>query len=1015
MDVIFNTTFRTLKGILYVVIIYDRDDDTGELFDVLLADNGFELDVNANWTDVVKGGFIETSVSLRLVSQGSQGFQNLVNFTKQLAQSPEGRYLIEIKSKTPLQHTYQPYWRGLLLQDFIPVEDSSKISISITAVDGLSLMKKYKVSTTNNTNPLLFYILDGLQYIPTFELWNPVMDNKFLHIRTDWYSGQMIWEPGATLPKEPLSQALFRGNSVWVKQTEVKGYNGIVLKKKEPMTYYEVIQHVLERFNAVLLMREGAWYLYQLDLVELGEQDILFQTYRARPWFVGSNWQGFPPIIQKRIYAFVPGNQDTSWKRWRGGCEFNRIPALKKVSVTYAGGNLEDGFDSIVPAGFIPGQTYTTIPITGGAGNYLHVRISFKEYFVVNYPGATLPQKPMIAYIKYRVKIKQGDHMLFASGNWVLGNTTGFQLVSSTHIKNEYDEAVGLYVLKDWVDVYFDLLTQPLPLTFTELEVRIEREGVVLYDPEEVGFSVNINDHFNFTPDLQNHFILYIVNNETPVSSITFEATNSEERFWNEYELQPSLFGTAPVVQNNVFTSTYYGGAGVIEKWRKGWGSTDVYYFNELLVREMLKLQSKNLLFMKGNIYDRNSEEVTAAWNGVSINFDPNTFFDNYILLPNKVTYFARREELQGDWIEVKSIELKPPINPVVITPIHINVPTPLQTITPLSNTTRGIAIDDYTLLYFEGMLEKGVGVSGNSTYLDAGEGVNWNINEWVNKVVGLSNSNGMVDYVLVKENGKNVLYFETPSIFTDMQGVDFKILHTYEIEHLNINHCFKLTGQGEGAILLPKTEDTSLYTNYSFKMGDDMSYPVVLYTKKSDKIHYSKWGFLLKPYESVGLVKVSEGQWCVKSTYLIKKRATLYWITSEIITNVTWDIVGDLMYVMSENLLRFNEAMFKGKRVLRYISPVASYFTCSGQLIVQKIKNTAANVFFTLGLIREGQTYYLSQFATQARLGTQAVLTIPFTISIELQFNDMIFLAAYKTADTCTILEGSNLVIGEN
>ena len=111
-----------------------------------------------------------------------------------------------------------------------------------------------------------------MRQIPTVALWQGD-DVNFILVLTNWYSQTMIDYPqiGYNPPDDPMERVIFAGSSMWQKVTEKQGYNGKIVKSIEPLTYREVIQHILERFNAILVMDKGVWTIAQRELLKEGE------------------------------------------------------------------------------------------------------------------------------------------------------------------------------------------------------------------------------------------------------------------------------------------------------------------------------------------------------------------------------------------------------------------------------------------------------------------------------------------------------------------------------------------------------------------------------------------------------------------------------------------------------------------------------------------------------------------------------------------------------------------------
>jgi uncharacterized protein (TIGR02145 family) len=662
---ILTASFKGITGVTHSIKIYDNDQTGDDLTTMVIAEApGYVLDSNAKITDVMQGGIIETSCSFAFRNQDGV----LADLIEGLSTSPEGRYLVQI------ERGELPFWRGILLSDFSNREDFPEGGYSFTATDGMALLDNVFVDTQNPptgedlTERMIITMIKGLRQIPSVGLWNTGTDNKFLYCKTDWYGQNMNNE------QDPLYQAYFKGTALWQKVTEKEGYNGVIAKIIEPLTYKEVLQHILERFNAFLIMQDGAWFIMQRDLA--ADSPITFFTYRAYPWQPGGGaelvWIGTPYQVEKSVVVGVQPKGVVPDKRWRANGEFSFLPALSKVSVIYGGGNLEDGFDSIIPPGFLPAQTYTTMPLDSGVGNFLHLRIKFKEWFLIDWVGETPPEEFFKAKVRYVVEVKQGNYYLWSDGHWSLTPVT-LQINPIVALRHYWDSELQQWVFQDWVEVDFSLISEDLPLDDTEVTLLLTRNNIsVSYGGDY--YTASIDDHFNYTPDLENHFLLYIVNNENPVTYVTFEAENDVTGFMNEIELTPSLFGTARVIQNSNFSSYSTGGWAITELWGKGYTGDKDKYFNALLVHEMIGNQGKNLLIFSGDVHDREKTLMTPI-QCIAFEYEPDIFADVYVFCPNKVSYFAQEEYWSGDWIEVFHLKIMPPA-PIPVPVPYVVVPS---------------------------------------------------------------------------------------------------------------------------------------------------------------------------------------------------------------------------------------------------------------------------------------------------------------------------------------------------
>jgi len=660
MQKILTGGFKSISDNIHEISIYDTQSNGPDLSTtVILESPGYTLSNNANITEYVKGGIIESSVTFTI-----RNIDRVLNpFLKELSTSPENRYIIEIKRNN------ESFWKGVLLNDFSNRPDLPQEGVEFTATDGFLILDKILATTSNAPSlgdyalSLLKTIIVGLRQIPTVALWQG-NDVNFVLVLTNWYSQTMIDYPqiGYNPPDDPMERVIFAGSSMWQKVTEKQGYNGKIIESIEPLTYREVIQHILERFNAILVMDKGVWTIAQRELLKDGVID--FKAYRKNYIFPTSPhvWRGYPFVVTKDFKHIIT-HQSNPTQKYRSNGNFSYLPALKSVEVIYGGGNLADGFPSLVPSKFRIGQHYYTMPVSSGEGNYLHLRVKFTENFVIDYNGVSMPQMQWSQYVQYTIHVRQGDKFLMEDGTW--RNQVGGRCTAFGNIRiycTDLEEWTFAY--QDYVEIDKEWFSQGLPYQDTELEVWITRE---IGPQTSQDAWIKPNSQFNYNPDAENHFLMYIVNNETPVNYAIFRAENTNQNFVTEIELTPSLFGSARVLSGatqTILHNNLFSHAGM---WGVGENGVKDKYFNAILVQETMRQQQINLLIYNGDIYDRDKIKPMSPLHVLRISRYEGAKVRHFLMTPNHVRYSARDEVWTGDWIEISTILIQPYIPPADI------------------------------------------------------------------------------------------------------------------------------------------------------------------------------------------------------------------------------------------------------------------------------------------------------------------------------------------------------------
>ncbi len=428
---------QELAEISHEINIYDRDED-GDDPDVLTLETpGYEVRWNTGTSDVISCGIIESecSIYIRNISDVLRSFLN------SLVNAAEYRYIVEIKKNEKL------WWFGILLPDFSGIEDLPNSSIELSAVDGLAYLNHIEASDINHVDEwigethtwdylndlkymgVLGDILYGLKRLPTSDLfWKQTeaedKETKFLYVHTEWFGEGMLETD------EPMEKAFvmpYQGKVCWGTKSIETGYNGTEIEVITYQNYRDVIQHILTRFRAVLILQNGAWYIIQRECLISGS-DITYHTYRREPLRQSPavpDWTALPSTVSEKTYkSFSPTSE-----RYRSAGNFNYLPGLLSAKVKYvAGDNMNT--DSLVPWNYQPEVQYSTIPLEAGADNFLQIKVGFEQEFS---SPAEFPECGFFRAIpRYRVYCKVGTKWWNGTA-WQSAET--YQLIEGTRLE----------------------------------------------------------------------------------------------------------------------------------------------------------------------------------------------------------------------------------------------------------------------------------------------------------------------------------------------------------------------------------------------------------------------------------------------------------------------------------------------------------------------------------------------------------------------------------------------------
>jgi hypothetical protein len=264
--------------------------------------------------------------------------------------------------------TYSLYWAGWIVQDLITIEDASQPYIyELVATDGLNRLGGIDYTHANDITQGDFgltrvtdVILNALGDTSMTDLWGT--SEAFLETSVDWWeSNQTYSSTDDTLYLTALDAALFNsrdddGNLVYTSSLEV-------------------LRQVATLYNSRIFLSNGRWVFEQIG-----------NRATASRYAVQYSKSG-TEVATLTIQDDVPLNQTLYGARLAGN-QFNFLPALKKVQLTYAQRFLSPWFgaykfttgSTIFDAGFIAGgsgiqlalygpATYTIKSSTGSTSN----------------------------------------------------------------------------------------------------------------------------------------------------------------------------------------------------------------------------------------------------------------------------------------------------------------------------------------------------------------------------------------------------------------------------------------------------------------------------------------------------------------------------------------------------------------------------------------------------------------------------------------------------------------------
>ena len=627
--------FYSITATAHIVTIYDRD--LAELptpapETIVLEAPGYTLNYNANISDVITAGIIESSANIMIRNTDHE----LDQFLKTLSSAAENRFVIEIA------RDYQVIWRGVLLQDFSSIEDSPVTAVTLQATDGLGLLKTTDMDVSGgNSGILLYNIIEGLKLIGTQEMFADTHD-PFIRVRTDWYCYNM--QAG----KEPLEITKTR-EDLWYSYDQRLNWEGKPYVDIERVDFYTYIDLVLRHFNAILVNR-GKWYITQRDILS-DNNTITYHTFTK-----GFNQTGVSPETED-TYKEIDQSD-----RYRADGTFNYLPALKAVERTdLIAGNL-------IPTGTVLGGTTVTAPLTTGTDNYLVINVNIGQKFDVSVFG-TDPYKIQVIY---SLEVEVDGYYLYFDGATNKHDWTLTPSVVWLPCYMRLMSAVGTSPPWDSVAYVKQIKTEDLPadgevtitldfLQFTA-EVPVGATSPVPTPVPPGGIPV-----LQTIPSQDNLELYYVQGGQDIVVNVKFIADNPVDEYSLVHTMEDAKFGSSG--QLSKATARIYDGAnwqpcvGLYRYWEKGESTTPKdLYLAELLVNETLSQQSEVLLTFSGDVHDRYDFITPLQLLQFDITYEKPVGAPDvvtYRFAANMVTYQPDLEKWSGDWVQIYRQEIR--------------------------------------------------------------------------------------------------------------------------------------------------------------------------------------------------------------------------------------------------------------------------------------------------------------------------------------------------------------------
>jgi hypothetical protein len=617
--------FHSSTDKLFKVEIHDED-FTGTAEEFTVASNGFELNYTGETDDIVSP-IIGSNCSISAYNN-SDAFDT---FITALNSYQEARFYVRIYAEAAniedgLVMSYYDteiapdnglvlYWSGVIMQDLVTVEDTHKPYIfNITAVDGIGHLANKPYTNTVNTT-LEGFIESAVNAIGVDALY--ASDDLY------YATSVNIWD---------TQQTYSATNDV----TTLTRFNALVYSSKEEdgtitySNYLEVLKELCIAFGARFYQREGVYYFEQ----------YIERTETSRN--VSAYFKNGSKAFTSTVSDDVTLDGTTGGGARLAGNQFNFLPALKKVQISYNQGRTNNllanrltytGATGRQDLGFVVDDNNGKIQVNGlliyqltHNGNAGTIATdTWRPVWQLELRIEDAANPGTFHYLKRDWNPNAG--VLYGATSWT--TTPSFYHIDAGTGRNDDD---GAYISNS-----FSLVTPPIPVDGdAELDVNYYR----VYDGLTNSLK-SIPTYFDETNQVKEVTATYF-NDNGGVSEITvYSASNTDTDINSNLILD---LGEIRVSDSTGLQGSFYvydGSAWVPStQWRRG---------NSGTYQSLLKLLTNELLALHKKPIERYSGTIVGPYP-----FGVRYSFESAYWLPMQGSYNANLDEWSSEWFKVQ-------------------------------------------------------------------------------------------------------------------------------------------------------------------------------------------------------------------------------------------------------------------------------------------------------------------------------------------------------------------------
>ena len=600
--------------------------DFSNAIELPLAAPAYKISWDNGISEVLEGGICTSSCTLSFVNK-----QGELDDLLSIVLDGDNRLMVEIRKDNRSE------WKGVMLQDFTEYPDEQYTTADLECTDSIGLLKDTEYDPTGADNgSLLDTIGRGLEEIASSGISES--DVPLLYAKTNWFTENQGTSQESLYNLQTHSQLIWQEN----RQVEILG------KKYDRMGYsywYDVIDHILKRFNAVLIMSGGYWRIFQRPnlLTGIVEGNIDFFIYRKGT--------GYDSAVTQRFVNIQTVSDGNNIYRSRG--RFFNLPAIGKITGIYGFGDNNNLLG--MPPQF--GVEYPTANLRGGADNYLQMDIHFQEQLVL-----VDSQPPMLIELQrsYKVQMKQGDYYLQEDGEtWdtVASYVTIYSNILYYHHVEEWTGPVSANYPIFYVDA--SIRTDGLPTSEANGELVYVKVYDAAFEIFEVASGTSYElpyENMSYSPLSQDfetiYSIEYFFGEESAPTYAYFENNNPNPDYKLQYDTEVGKIGSTGgwFPRGHILPSTDGAAFGsyVNLEWGRG-SETKDQYLTGLLITEILRQHKTPPLVFSGDLINKSGgNDLTGH-----LVFKITVLSEIYYFQGNKISYNPLEDTFSGDFIQI--------------------------------------------------------------------------------------------------------------------------------------------------------------------------------------------------------------------------------------------------------------------------------------------------------------------------------------------------------------------------